>query len=437
MTASPTAPGRLRTTFVVSIGTAASLAALGFVSSALVARLLQPEQRGTLAAIQVLPGFLATLGMVGQVEAVTFFGARGTMPLGDIQGTSMRIFRVGCLVAMAVGACLVPLVLHGRPSAVIVAGLVYLLVCPALGMIAVGPAWLRARHRTTAWNLTRLIAPVAWTALVVAAWARGDRSPTRLAISFAVVLLVLAIPLVIWSHRSIVDSPVTFRGDLRRPLLRFGLPAMATAAPQLLNLRLDQTVMAGFLSNKQLGYYVTAVGWSTSISLLLNGFGFVLLPVIARVREVGEQRRVFKSLVLRGAALSFGLVTIALLITPLVFPSRFVFGESYRPAIPSAMVLIVGGGVLGFNQIVSEGVRGLGYPTLALRSELGGLLVTAVGLAALLPPFGILGAAYASVLGYSAVSAFLLIGAWRSDGRSNAHDEPLDPIEPVTDERWP
>ena len=403
-------PGRhLRGAFVASVATAAALALFGFVSSALAARLLQPEQRGTLAAIQVVPGFLALLGMIGQTEAITYFAARGDLPLGDIQGTGLRIAAVGCVSAMAVGAIVVPLILNGRPSGVVTAGLVYLLICPALSALTVGPAWLRARGRTVVWNATRLIAPIAWTVVVVLAWFRNDRSPTRLAITFVVVLFALSIPVVLLSNRAIHDGPVRYRTKMRPPILRYGLPAMATAAPQLLNLRLDQTIMATFLPNKELGYYVTAVGWSTSISLLLNGFGFVLLPAVAKERDPIAQRLVFRRLVARGAMFSVLLVGVALVLTPTVFPSRFLFTESYRPAVPAAMVLVIAAGVLGFNQILSEAVRGLARPGIVLRCELGGLVVTVICLAAFLGPFGIVGAAWASLIGYSSVTAQLLV----------------------------
>jgi len=405
----------LRVDVIVSLGTAVAVGAMGFVSSALAARLLQPDQRGTLAAIQVIPGFLALLGMVGQVEAVTYFAARRKHPLGLVQGTSLRILARGCGFAALAGLVFVPLLLRGRPAAVMTAGLLYLAIIPGLGLLGVGTAWLRARNRMVSWNLTRLIAPMIWTLLVIVAWVRSDRSVTHLAISFATIILVVAIPTVWWSNRSIGER-VTNSPPLRRPLMRFGLPAMLTAAPQVMNLRLDQMVMAGFLPDRELGYYVTAVGWSTATSLLLNGFGFVLLPAIASELDVDKQREIFRKLVLRGAMLTLVLVGAFLIVTPVVFPSPLVFGESYRPALPSALVLVIAAGVVGFNQIASEGIRGLGKPRLVLWSEVSGLVVAIVALAALLPSFGIIGAAVASLVGYTTVTVLLLMGVTRWAG---------------------
>jgi O-antigen/teichoic acid export membrane protein len=58
----------------------------------------------------------------------------------------------------------------------------------------------------------------------------------------------------------------------------------------------------------------------------------------------------------------------------------------------------------------------MGRPYAVLRAELTGLAVTAVALIALLRPMGIMGAAIASLLGYSTVSAVLLINARRYTG---------------------
>jgi O-antigen/teichoic acid export membrane protein len=73
-------------------------------------------------------------------------------------------------------------------------------------------------------------------------------------------------------------------------------------------------------------------------------------------------------------------------------------------------------GVLGLNLALQEGLRGMGRPYAVLRAELAGLAVTAFALIAMLRPMGIMGAAIASLLGYSTVSAVLLINVRRYSG---------------------
>ena len=60
----------------------------------------------------------------------------------------------------------------------------------------------------------------------------------------------------------------------------------------------------------------------------------------------------------------------------------------------------------------------MGRPYAVLRAELAGFAVTAIALAVMLRPMGIMGAAIASLLGYSTVSAVLLVNARRYAGMS-------------------
>jgi Na+-driven multidrug efflux pump len=81
-------------------------------------------------------------------------------------------------------------------------------------------------------------------------------------------------------------------------------------------------------------------------------------------------------------------------------------------------VLVGAAAVAAINSVLEEGLRGLGRPAFALWAELGGLVVTAVALLTLLVPFGIMGAAVASVLGYSAVACALAVFTRRLTGCS-------------------
>jgi O-antigen/teichoic acid export membrane protein len=75
------------------------------------------------------------------------------------------------------------------------------------------------------------------------------------------------------------------------------------------------------------------------------------------------------------------------------------------------LVLVGAASIASVNMVVEEGLRGLGRPVLVLWAELCGLAVTMVALLFLLRPFGIMGAALASVLGYSAVLITLVVAS--------------------------
>jgi Na+-driven multidrug efflux pump len=88
--------------------------------------------------------------------------------------------------------------------------------------------------------------------------------------------------------------------------------------------------------------------------------------------------------------------------------------------VPAGLVLVGAAAISAINSVLEEGLRGLGYPAVALWAELGGLVVTAIALLTLLVPFGIMGAAIASVLGYSAVTCTLAVSTRKLTGCSFA-----------------
>ncbi len=103
---------------------------------------------------------------------------------------------------------------------------------------------------------------------------------------------------------------------------------------------------------------------------------------------------------------------------PVAIP--LLFGHEFRAAVLAAVILVPAAGVLGVNFSLQEGVRGLGRPYLVLRAELFGLLVTAITLALLLRPLGLMGAAIASLLGYSTVTFSMLASVRKIAGTSIA-----------------
>jgi O-antigen/teichoic acid export membrane protein len=90
-----------------------------------------------------------------------------------------------------------------------------------------------------------------------------------------------------------------------------------------------------------------------------------------------------------------------LVATPALLP--LVFGAEFADAIPVALVMVVAGAVEATNAVGGECLRGLGQPRAVLIAECVGLGVTIVALPVLVMLMGIMGAACASLLSYSAI----------------------------------
>jgi O-antigen/teichoic acid export membrane protein len=193
---------------------------------------------------------------------------------------------------------------------------------------------------------------------------------------------------------------------------------MLTGMPQILNLRLDQMLMAAFLSPRDLGLYVVAVEWSAATAPLLSAVGVVMTPAVASASDAAHGARRLAA----GVRITVVLAAILCIIFAAVTPIAVIvlFGVRFRASIPAALVLMPAGAILSLNLVLQEGLRGLGRPYPVLRAELAGLVVTGTVLISTLRSMGIMGAAIASLLGYSTVTVVLLRNVRHYTGTSLA-----------------
>jgi O-antigen/teichoic acid export membrane protein len=396
---------------MLTAGTNGALALLGLITGTLAARLLGPQGRGELAAIQTWPSFIATIAMLGLPEALVYYCARNPARAGRYLASAVAITVFASLPFMSLGYWLMPFLLSAQSAEVVRAARWYLLIVPLFALVGIPYHPLRGLNRFVAWNALRLLAPLAWLVVLLAAMITGSTSPERLAFAYLALLALLFVPVALVAAREV---PGPFRPDARDwgPLIQYGLPAMASTLPQMLNYRLDQLLMMAFLPAQELGLYVVAVAWGGIVQPLVGALGMALFPHVASQSDPDERVRRFLQGSRLALLLSLGLASVLLVLTPWVLP--FLFGRSFDPAVPAALALVLASAVAAFNGVVEEGLRGLGRPSTVLWAELGGVCVTLVALFILLPQLGILGAALASLLGYAGVSAMLLVQAVRA-----------------------
>ncbi len=100
-----------------------------------------------------------------------------------------------------------------------------------------------------------------------------------------------------------------------------------------------------------------------------------------------------------------------MLATPLAIV--VLFGYAFVPSTRAAFVLVPAATLLGFNVVLHDGLRGLDWPYVPVYAEAVGLVVTAASLLVMLRPYGIMGAAVASLLGYATITIALLFSTTR------------------------
>jgi O-antigen/teichoic acid export membrane protein len=142
----------------------------------------------------------------------------------------------------------------------------------------------------------------------------------------------------------------------------------------------------------------------------------LIVPHLTRLQNE-EQRGVALSKITRTSlVLNLILAIIVIAITP--FAIRLLFGMQFLQAISVCYILLIGSMLSNMKVVFAEGLRGFGYPTVVMKGELVGLIISGVLFPILLKLYGLEGVAAASVIGYCATFLFFVISSRKLVGVS-------------------
>ena len=192
-----------------------------------------------------------------------------------------------------------------------------------------------------------------------------------------------------------------------KSIAKYGFTINMSGLPYQLNLRLDQAAMAIWLPAETLGFYAVAVAWASTQSFVGTAVSGILLSKSSNVEVsdptsvdtvIAQFRMATMLLLLLGAAVT--------VVTPLGV--HLLFGPEYVAAIIPAAILCAAGTVANIKLVLHEVARGLGEPSVGVWAESLGLVVTGIMLVALLPTWGMVGAAWTSLVSYLVATIVLL-----------------------------
>jgi O-antigen/teichoic acid export membrane protein len=392
--ASTSRAGSIRRDWAVTTAATVLVGSVIFVAAPVAATRLGPEGRGTLVTVQLLPQLLANLASVGLGFAIIHFGAKRPSSARALWRWSLRRCAAGAAATWILGQILAPLITDAGDDERMLR--IYLLLCPLLAFTAVPLEMLRALGRFVTWNAFTFLNQVLWPVVLLIGVLRPVPSLwlvvwLHLAATALVLLLLIWVGLRVTRDGS--DEPVTDRPEF----LRYGLKSALSTIPTSANAKLDQLVMAAFISTSDLGLYAAAAGWSQLTLPVMRGLIAVSMPFVSGAADTERAARVRRlttlgagSVVLLGVA--GGLATLVLW-APL-------YGEAFRPALPAALVLMVAGLLLQYNAVLGNILRSLDRPGLVTGIESSVLVLSVAALIAVLQFSPVLGAAVVSLLTY-------------------------------------
>lgn len=366
----------------------------------LLARWLGPADRGNYAAVTAFFGLIILATELGIGSAVVYYVARRKSEADNFVRTATAMLVPLSLIGAAATFGIALLFLDsGDPRRI---PLLVLTVCIVVSLAGTPRNFVLQAISIPRWNVVRLSQPVIMMVLVVGTEIVGPIDVTTVIALMAVSLAVQS-ALGWYFYAKVSNGQGTITTSVIRPVLRFGLTNMVSTAPNALNARVDQVVLALVVAPALLGQYAVAVTLSLLAGPLALAFGYVAFPRLARGDEL---REAIIARAVRGSLL-VSLLGIAIIAASAPFAVPIVFGDGYGDVPRLLFVLAPGAVAFVVNQVIGDLLRGLGRPGLVARCEWFGLIATLAGLIVLVPAFGPYGAAFTSSVVYLIVHVLL------------------------------
>lgn len=200
-----------------------------------------------------------------------------------------------------------------------------------------------------------------------------------------------------------VRTTVGFNPELMKSLLAGSWPFFITTLFVVLYARLDIVMLSFFREEEAVGYYNAAYKLMEGMGLLAASFVTAVYPVLSRLfvnapdRLLAVYRRSLRYLLAFVLPAAAGLTMIA----PDMMPA--LFGVGFTPAAWVLMILVWGQALDGLNPLLAQTLRATNREKMvALIAGLGAAFNFIANLA-LIPPFGMFGAAAATVASFALV----------------------------------
>lgn len=390
------------------------LCALGgsAIVSIFLARHLEPDGFGLYSYVLSIAALLAPLSQLGLYHIVTKFLVNEPKREGQILGTVSLLLFFGALASTCLTAIWVRFANLPDPQVGI-----YIVACVAAGTIGAFEFlqyWFLAKSLTKIYATSRIVVLLSITALKIAMLFFGASLGQFLAVS--------ALELALTGLRSLIAYRVvesekprwTLSARLARELLNAAWPTMIGALSAVVYLKVDTIMLAQIGTAKEAGIYSAAARlseiWYFIPPLLLSA----AFPSLLRIRatDVAQYEHRIQDLLdimaVAGSLVAAATCAVAWVVIPLLF------GQEYAGAVPILMIHVWAGIFIFMRAVLSKWLIAESAYILSLVTQTSGAVANVVLNMVLIPRYGGVGAAVATLISYTVASYLSLVFAART-----------------------
>jgi stage V sporulation protein B len=394
-----------------TLATEVWIVSLNFLAGVIIARLLPPEERGVLALVMLLPVTLAYLADFGISQAIVYLLGRKKRPLRAVAANGIALALLlgsgAAVIVWLARGLLFQSFLSDVPESYfyLVLGLMPILLVDAY-LLAI----LRGQQLFALFNFRRLLSPIfllVGVALLIGVAGWGTRGAVIAFVASTLVSLVVSAGMV----SRLVPLSFSLNRALAREAVGFGLKSYLQNLVGHLNYRLDVYMLALFLPPTQVAFYAIATSVAELAWYIPNSVGMVLFPKLSA--ETGNRIHELTAEVTRHTVLVTGLASIVILglgwvLIPLVY------GSAYSPATTPLLILMPGILAMAVYKVLSRNFTSRDRQQVSILAASLALILNVVFNLYFIPRAGMVGAATASLLSYTA-SAVILVTVFRKE----------------------
>ncbi|HET6529606.1 MAG TPA: NAD(P)H-quinone oxidoreductase [Actinoplanes sp.] len=375
---------------------------VALAANLLMVRAMSPSGRGEVALmLQVV--YLATQVLLLGTER-SFVATYHDVPPATGVKAYARLLAVPAALCLTV-AVAVPIVAPDRfhPGAAIV----LLLACYA--MVEATSLATRsiavAAGRVHEFLIARIIESVLLLVLLVVLFAGAVADPAVWVLAYVFSGLVPTAAYVVRWLRLPAPGPGPDSPTLNRHVRREGLTLFPAALSNMAMLRVDRLALPALASTSALGLYAAVATMTELLAWPLRAFAD---------SRLGKWRAADRGGALNARPVILAAAAYALVVAPVAAGALYllivpVFGADYAPAKAVVVPLVAAAGLYAVSRISLGLLIAQGHGALVSTAEIAGFAVSFVAYLVLIPRYGILGAAYGSLLGYGACLLFAIV----------------------------
>jgi O-antigen/teichoic acid export membrane protein len=392
----------LREPYLLLLASQVLTGGVALAANLLMVRAMSPSGRGEVALmLQVV--YLATQVLLLGTERSFVATYHDVQPATGVKAYA-RLLAVPAGLGLTV-AVVFPMVAPDRfdPGAAVVLLLAGYAIVEATSLATRSIAV--AAGRVHEFLIARVIESVLLLVMLVVLFAAEVSDPAVWVLAYVISGLLPTAAYVVRWVRLPAPAPGPDSPALNRHVRREGLTLFPAALSNMAMLRVDRLALPALASTSALGLYASVATMTELLAWPLRAFAD---------SRLGKWRAADRGGALDARPVILAAAGYALVVAPVLAGALYllivpVFGPDYAPAKAVVVPLVAAAGLYAVSRVSLGLLIAKGHGALVSTAEIAGFAVSFVAYLLLIPRYGILGAAYGSLLGYGACLLFAIV----------------------------